>query len=241
MKNRATPVVVLETVAAAAVGGALGWTLGMLIGAADLLTAIAAANGAVGGRAGIYDWGKARGWLAFVVDSTWALIGTAIALVVHLAQPFFSSPGYRFDLSYRANLHIYEGGFAMKPAYAFSVGNVISNAGGKAGLNGDDGASRRWKFIQNHEFLHVFQNRLFGPAFQVAYLGWMLFGALWGLSVWLKDRRDLGRLVETAAYFNNPFEYWAYVRDDYWPPSDAHPRIVWGGRRVTRSPGKKNE
>lgn len=229
----------LETTATALGGGLLGWALGSLIGATDVLTALAAANGAVGGRAGIYDWRKARGWVAFLVDSTWALIGTGIALVLHLVQPFFSDPKYRFDHSSRANLHVYEGGFSIKPAYAFSVGNVISNAGGKTGLDGEGGPTRRWKFIQNHEFLHVFQNRLFGPTFQLAYIGWMVFGAGWGFVVWLKDRRDLGRLVETAAYFNNPFEYWAYVRDDYWPPRDAHPRIAWAGRRVTRSPGKK--
>jgi len=238
VKERTSAGIVIETLAVAFAGGALGLALGSLIGAAGLLGVLAAANGAITGRTGVYDWRRLNGWVAFVADSTWALIGTAIALVLHIAQLFYRSPRYRFDLSLRANLHIYEGGFSMKPAYAFSTGNVVSNAGGNTGLDGDRG-KRRWTFIQNHEFLHVFQNRVFGPAFQLAYVGWMLVGLLWGLVAWARYRRGLGRLIETAAYFNNPFEYWAYRRDDYWPPKDADARIVWGARRVARSPGRK--
>ncbi len=238
MKERTKVGIGIETVAVAFGGGALGWALGSLIGAAGLVGALATANGAIAGMTGMYDWRRPNGWGAFVADSTWALIGTAIALILHIVQLFYRRARYRFDLSHRANLHIYEGGFSMKPAYAFSTGNVISNAGGKAGLDGDRG-ERRWTFIQNHEFLHVFQNRVFGPAFQLAYVGWMLGGALWGLVAWARYRRGLGRLIETAAYFNNPFEYWAYRRDDYWPPKDADDRIVWGARRMARSPRRK--
>lgn len=236
MSDRSKAGRVGEAAAVGIAGGGLAFALGLLLGAPIVLGAIGGINGLVSGYGGIYRWRSGRGWVAFAVDSSWALIGTAIALLLHGAQLFRRGSRYRFDLSARTNVHVYEYGFSLKPGYAFSVGNVVSNAGGRVSLDDSEAGKRRWRFIVNHEFLHVFQNRLFGPTFQLAYVGWMAFGALWGLVAWLRDRRDLGRLIETAAYFNNPFEYWAYVRDDYWPPRDAHPRLVWGARRVTRSP-----
>lgn len=236
MTRRPTSSAWVEALLTSAGGGGLAWALTGLIGLEWLLIPVAAINGAISGLTGIYHWRSWRGWTAFVLDSTWALVGTTVALALHAVQAARRDSGYRFDLSNRSNVHVYEGGFAMKPAYAFSVGNVVSNAGGRVGLDGDGAPARRLRFIRNHEFLHVFQNRAFGPLFQLSYLGWMVVGLAWGLLAWLRDREQLGKLIETAAYFNNPFEFWAYLRDGYWPPRDAHPRLVWGAKRMGRSP-----
>ena len=218
-----------EAVALGLVGGALGWVVGSWIGLEMFTGAVGAANGLVSGATGIYDWRDRRGWLAFLLDSTWALVGTATSLVLHVVQRFRPTPTYRGDLSYRFGAHLYERGFALKKGYAFSTGNIVSNAGGNIGLDGEGRPARRLRFVKNHEVLHVWQNRTFGPLFQLVYGAWMLLGGFWAIIVWARLRTDLAKLVETASYFNNPFEYWAYRRDGYWPPVDAHPAIVWGG------------
>ena len=46
----------------------------------------------------------------------------------------------------------------------------------------------------------------------------------------ITDRRRIWSVVETFAYYDNPFEYWAYRKDRYWPPRGAHPRFVWPPR-----------
>ena len=219
----------VEAVVVGLAGGALGWSVGWLLGFPWVTGAAGAANGLVSGATGIYDWRELKGWLAALLDSTWALVGTTTSLLLHLVQRLFNAPLYRSDLSYRFGAHLYEEGFALKKGYAFSTGNIVSNAGGNIGLDGEGRPARRLRFVKNHEVLHVWQNRIFGPLFQVGYVAWMLIGVVWASIVWVRLRRDYAKLVETAAYFNNPFEYWAYRRDGYWPPVDAHPSIVWGG------------
>jgi hypothetical protein len=39
----------------------------------------------------------------------------------------------------------------------------------------------------------------------------------WGFN----SDRSWGDLVETAAYYDNPFEYWAYNKQGNWPPGGA--------------------
>jgi hypothetical protein len=34
--------------------------------------------------------------------------------------------------------------------------------------------------------------------------------------------------VETAAYYDNPFEYWAYRNDGRWEANGAHTALKWG-------------
>ena len=124
-------------------------------------------------------------------------------------------------MSRRQNRYIYEGGAALKPGFAFTQGNVISNAGmGGRGLDAS--------FLKNHEEFHIWQARMFGPLFQLTYVVWGLGGILVGTMVWLAHRREQwSSLVETAAYYDNPFEYWAYKRDNYWPPAHANRLLVW--------------
>lgn len=181
-------------------------------------------NGLISGVHGIYDWSSASGWFAFISDSTWGLLGTSLGNIVHIINLFYSDANYREDLSHRQNRHVYEGGFALKKDFAFTQGNVISNAG--LGTHTVDAS-----FISNHEELHIWQQRIFGPLFQATYIVWGVGGFLVASVVWLFNQdHSWGNLVDTAAYYDNPFEYWAYKNDKKnWPPgeSDFDPLIAW--------------
>jgi hypothetical protein len=37
----------------------------------------------------------------------------------------------------------------------------------------------------------------------------------------------MAKVVETYAYYLNPLEWWAYSRDDHWPPSGKVAGIGW--------------
>lgn len=236
--------VVLEGLATGAVGAGLGWAAlspleFLTAGSAFAGSAIGGLNGLISGAAGTYAWRGVRGWLSFLMDSTWGMPGTASGLALHLANVVHPDPSYVVDMSSRSNRHVYERGFSMRPGFALALGNVVSGAGGSAGLRGESGrAVRRRKLVDVHEGTHLFQNRLLGPFYPFVYLGWMGIAALVGLVVSLVgERKHVWRVVETFAYYNNPFEYWAYRKDDYWPPIGAHPRYAWGARRLRRSAG----
>lgn len=205
----------LETGLTTAAGAWLGWTVGGPLGAI-----MGGMNGLVSGIHGIYDWGSVDGWFAFLSDSTWGLIGTSLGNVVHIIN-LFSDSGYREDLSRRQNRHVYERGFALKGDFAFTQGNVISNAA-------LGGSSINASFIANHEELHIWQSRFFGPVFQTGYIVWAIGGFIVASVYWLTDTsKNWGSLVETAAYYDNPFEYWAYKNDNNWPPAGADPSLRW--------------
>jgi RHS repeat-associated protein len=205
----------LETGLTTAAGAWLGWTVAGPFGAL-----MGGMNGLFSGIHGIYDWGSVDGWFAFLSDSTWGLIGTTLGNVVHVIN-LFGNTGYREDLSRRQNRHVYEGGFYLKEGFTFTQGNVISNAG-------QNGRGINASFIANHEELHVWQQRFFGPLFQITYIVWGIGGLIVGSIVWLTDTsKSWGSLVETAAYYDNPFEYWAYNNDNNWPPSGADPSLRW--------------
>ncbi len=48
-------------------------------------------------------------------------------------------------------------------------------------------------------------------------------------AVWVVRRRrePFGKVVESCAYYLNPFEWWAYSRDDHWPPKGLLAGIGW--------------
>ena len=192
---------------------------------------VAGANGVVSGATGIYAWHRGRGWVAFALDSTWALLGTALGLLLHVANLASRRPGYIPEMCRRANMHIYQDGFGLRPDFALASGNVISNAGGKVGLRGEsDLVVRRRRFVVAHEGVHVFQSRLFGPLYQAIYFAWMIGASVVAVIVWLlRERKNLGKIVETLAYYDNPFEYWAYRSDNYWPPEPALKKYTWRG------------
>ena len=235
---------VIEGLATGVAGAGLGWASlfpleSLTAGFALAGSAIGGLNGLISGAAGIYAWREVRGWLCFLTDTTWGVLGTASGLALHLANVVHPDRSYVADMSSRSNRHVYERGFSMRPGFALALGNVVSGAGGSAGLRGESArAARRRKLVDVHEGTHLFQNRLLGPFYPLIYLGWMGIAGLVGLAVSLVgERKHVRRIIETLAYYNNPFEYWAYRKDDYWPPRGAHPRYAWGARRVRRSVG----
>ncbi len=214
----------LTTAAAAALGGAVG-----LLGGVPLAIATGASaglNGAFGGYRQVYDWRTAKGWFAFAADSTWGLLGTTLGNALNLVNLAAQPSGYRPDFSRRQNRHVFEKGAWLKRGFALTHGNVISNAStGRESL-----AEERRPFIDRHEGLHVWQNRIFGPLYQAVYVAWFAGGALVGAVTWaLKkgDKPKMKKLVETAAYYDNPFEFWAYQRDQHWEDNRADPTLKW--------------
>lgn len=205
----------LETGLTTAAASAFGW---LVAGVAGML--YIGANGLVNGFSGIYRWWSITGWLAFILDHSWGLLGNAIGNLLHIIDRI-AGGGYRSDLSRRRNRHLFEHGFAIMGAFTFTQGNVISNAT-QGGTTVDD------SFITNHEELHIWQNRIFGPLFQIIYVSWLIIGALVGIVIWFfHTDQSFFSVVQTAAYYDNPFEYWAYKNDHYWPPTGSSPVDRW--------------
>jgi hypothetical protein len=214
-----------EATITAAGGAALGLAAGLVLGGpvgAVLGAAFAGLNGLAAGARGIYDWRSARGWVAFVTDSTWGLAMTALGVVLSGANVFVPATRHANELSRRQNRHVFDGGLALQRNMALTLGNVTSNGNPTGhGLNRE--------FLTHHEGLHIWQARFFGPLFPLVYIVWGTSGAIVGALVWLFHRDEsLPQLVQTAAYFDNPFEYWAYRNDSNWPPVGAHPLLAWG-------------
>ena len=68
-----------------------------------------------------------------------------------------------------------------------------------------------------------------GPLYPVLYAGWMMGAGAVGVVAWATRHRDepFGKVVETYAYYLNPLEWWAYSRDDHWPPGGKVAGIGW--------------
>jgi hypothetical protein len=212
-----------EAIAAGAAGAALGGAVGSRFkGLALPLSLAAAANGAISGWRGIYDWKSPQGVTAFVLDSTWAGATTAAGVVANVVGMLQSSSGYSPALSERQNRHVYARGMQLRKGFATTFGNVVAGAG-------DLSRPRRAKLVTDHENVHAWQARWFGPAYPALYAGWLAGGAAAGAAVWAAFRRDqrLFKIVESCAYYLNPFEWWAYSRDDHWPPNGIVDRLGW--------------
>lgn len=215
----------------AAAGSGLGWLVTRPLGLGWLGAVTGGANGLVSGLRGIYDWRRPSGVVAMALDSTWALLPTATGLLVHLVNA--ASPSAEPLPSTRAGYHVYVGGFRLRRGFVLAAGNVVTGLAGPADLpEGSARAEHRRRLVEQHEASHVWQGRLFGPLYPIAYGAWMIGGAVVGTAVWLRRRDERWfSLVETAAYYDNPFEWWAYRRAGSWPPAGAHPRLVWPTRR----------
>ncbi len=213
-----------EGLTVAAVGAVLGWFAGQwlhpIVGA--VMAAIAGVNGLVSGWRGVYAWRATRGWLAFVLDSTWATLSVGVGLLAHAMAVASKGGGYHRALSHRENRHVYCGGANLQPGMALTVGNVISNAG-------DVSREGRHKLITDHEAVHVWQARWFGPLYLPLYGLWSLAGVAGGVVIWLRRGRNdsLGKAIESCSYYLNPFEWWAYSRDGYWPPAGLLNGLGW--------------
>ena len=213
-----------EAAGAAALGGMFAGAAGSVVGAAVPAAVIGGLNGTISGWRQTYDWKCFDGLVAFTLDSTWGLPMTGAGIVSQSVGLLLPSSGYVPELSERHNRHVYRRGFRVRKGFAVTLGNVISQAG-------DIERPRRARLVTDHEDVHVWQARWFGPAYPVLYVGWMLLGCAFGAIRWAADRRKRGdRLfatIESAAYYLNPFEWWAYSRDNYWPPSGKVPDFGW--------------
>jgi len=174
-------------------------------------------NGVISGALQIYDWSSWTGWLAFLSDSTWGLIGTTLGVLLHTVNVFYGSGAkYREDLSRRQNRHVYDGGFGFGN-FAFTQGNVTSNLRGRSGD------------LNDHEALHTFQSRLFGPIFQVTYVAWLVVGGLLAIviigPIAAAAGEDYGETIMDVAYRDIPWETWAYHLN---PSSGRGGALYWG-------------
>jgi hypothetical protein len=206
----------------AAAGASLGALAGSLVGVAIPLAVVGGFNGAVSGWRGTYNWRSPGGLVAFALDSTWAFGTTAGALAAHVAAHVRGDPQYHAELSRRQNRHVYGRGFQMRSRFAFTLGNVVNGGG-------DLSIERRQRLITDHEDVHVWQARWFGPLYPVLYVGWTMAAGAVGIIVWARRRRrePFLRVVESCAYYLNPFEWWAYSRDDHWPPKGLVDGFGW--------------
>lgn len=222
-------------------GFVLGFATGQIVGRwFDASTAFAVGLGFVAGLSGvmagyrrIYAWKTPGGWAAFVLDSTWAILSTTLGLLVNLSNSVRSGTGFDPDFSVRHNRHVFAGGFAIKRGFANTQGNVISNAS----LGRADALRDHRNLIERHEGLHVWQQRWFGPIHPAVYVLWGVMGAVVATVFGFSSRKRrvkgvrIGRLVETAAYYDNPFEYWAYKNDGRWDRNSAQGVLKWGSFR----------
>ena len=214
----------LEAAATAVAGGAAAGAAWSVVGLGWPAAIVGGANGAISGARGTYHWRSGTGPLAFVLDSTWTLPMTTAAIVAHgAAAAQGRRSGYVRSLSARANRHVYAKGLRIRKGFAITVGNVVSGAGDV------EGSPRRQKLVTDHEDVHIWQARWLGPLYPVLYVGWTVAGGAVGAVVWLTRRRGerFTRVVETCSYYLNPLEWWAYSRDERWPPPAKVAGLGW--------------
>lgn len=213
-----------EAAGAAALGAVFAGAVGSSVGVGIPGAVVGGLNGALSGYRRIYGWSCSDGLIAFTLDSTWALPMTGAGLFAHAIGLIKKDAGYVPGLSERRNRHVYRRGFMPRRGFATTLGNVIGGAG-------DVEQPRRAKLITDHEDVHVWQARWFGPFYPVLYVGWTVLGGVVGTVCWVVDRRRKGDslfgTVESVAYYLNPFEWWAYSRDGYWPPKGKVVGFGW--------------
>lgn len=166
----------------------------------------------------IYDFRGWRGWAAFLMDYTWGAAGTALGYGLQLVNEVMPDSGYDAVLSRRAGAHVYRGGIGI-PGFVTTLGNVTTSLG--TGPEADS-------LMLDHEMVHVWQSRLFGPLFPLSYAGWMAAGFVVATGYWLFHRnQNWSSLVQAAGYYDNPWEVWAYANHRNWPPPGADPTLLW--------------
>lgn len=175
---------------------------------------VGAAHGALAGYRRIYPWRHSRGIVAFALDHTWALVMSTASVLSQVVGLTRRDSVYVAPISERQARHVYAGGLRVRRGFAITLGSTVSGLA--------DASERRWALVTDHEDVHVWQARWLGPLFPVLYVGWTIAGGAFGLAVALAGRRrPVAKTVETYAYYDNPFEWWAYSREGRWPPRTA--------------------
>lgn len=223
-RSRLTAARIAEGLAIGVAGGALGGATWSVLGLAVPAAVVGALNGVVSGARGTYRWNTASGVLAFLLDSTWSLAMTFAGVVAHVVAAVQGrSSGYLALLSRRRNRHVYARGLQTRKGFAITLGNVINGAEERALTS-----ARRQQLITDHEDVHLWQARWWGPLYPVLYVGWTILGGVFGALMWLRRRdQSFVRVVESYAYYCNPFEWWAYSRDGHWPPAKKVAAAGW--------------
>ena len=213
---------VLETAATTVAAAVFGSAAGSLVGIPVIAGVVAGSNGAISGWRRTYDWSCSTGVVAFTLDSTWALPMTAAGLFANVVGIVQRDAGYVAELSTRRNRHVYRRGFTPRRGFATTLGNVIGGVG-------EVERPRRRRLVTDHEDVHCWQARWLGPLFPAIYVGWTVVGGAAGVVIWAVRRRDdrFTKVVESTAYYLNPLEWWAYSRDDHWPPSGKVAGLGW--------------
>jgi len=195
----------LETALTTTIGAALGAATGFLVGgpAGAIFGGIMGGiNGLYTGARGIYDWGGGTGFVAFLADSTWGLLGTSLGNLSNIYNSIAAPGSYQAKWSERQNRQVYDRGFSIDGKAAFTAGNVISNMRGRYPDQGSD--------LLYHETLHITQSRIFGPIYQITYVAWLVVGAIIGLIASPFVDQSVGQSIRDMAYSNNPWERWGY-------------------------------
>ena len=225
-----------EVVGAALGGALLGALAGRVLRSTSLGAVVGLLHGLVAGRRRVYDWSTRRGRAAFVLDHTWALPTTAAGLVVlglgWLRERITGvSPGYEPSLSERQNRMAHREGLVLRRGFAVTIGTVVNGAAGRDGVL----TERRRKLVTDHEDVHVWQQRVFGPLYPIAYISWFVGGVIVSLvrRVTSHSERSLSTEIDRFAYYRNPFEWHAYTCDANWPPHGVDPASVWADRFPT--------
>jgi hypothetical protein len=189
------------------VGGIIGFFVGMLIAAgfyfgctmalglksdsalivAAVAAVIGAAYAAVAFSKKVYTAGPLS-IIGFVLDSTWSLLNSLAGLLVWI--PACKIKGANFvnpdDDSQRSGTFVYDANPRGGPYGATTIGPVI--AGG-------------WS---SHEETHVWQARIFGPAYLISY------GVALVLNIPFRAITTNTENLTMEAYYRVPFEDWAY-------------------------------
>jgi hypothetical protein len=83
--------------------------------------------------------------------------------------------------------------------------------------------------LNDHEALHTFQSRLFGPIFQITYVAWLVVGGLLAIiiigPIAAAAGEDYGETIMDVAYRDIPWETWAYSLN---PNPDRGGALYWG-------------
>ena len=225
-----------EAVSTALGGALLGAVAGRAVRSTWLGAVVGGVHGFVAGRRRIYQWSTRRGRAAFVLDHTWALSTTFAGLVV-LALSWIReratgrSAGFEPSLSERQNRMVHREGPVLRRGFAVTVGTVIDGAADRDGRLTD----RRRKLVTDHEDVHVWQQRLFGPLYPIAYVSWFAGGIVVSVVRRFTSRHEapLADEIDRFAYYRNPFEWHAYTCDANWPPGGVRPDAVWAERFPT--------